>query len=176
MNNIAVIPGSYDPISNGHISIINAALEIFDQVIVAIGSNSRKKPFIPVEDRIELINQLNFPKKIMVCSFDGLLSDFCKKCKATIIIRGLRSITDFEYELEVARVNADLNPKLQTIFIPADPNISMVSSSVIKEICGNDGIIPEKYAPLCVVEYLNNRKKKMLDFLDEAERKFGVSF
>lgn len=171
MNNIAVIPGSYDPITIGHIGIIHSATNMFDKVIVAIGNNPKKKPFIPINDRIELIKTSikDLGEDVFVVSFDGLLVKFCEENNAKFIIRGLRSITDYEFELAMSSVNFDLNPTIQTIFIPTHPSVSMISSSVIREIYYSNGKIPKEYVHPVVIEYLNSKK-----LFEEAERKSGI--
>lgn len=172
MNNIAVYPGSFDPVSYGHLSILHVATLMFDKVIIAIGNNPRKKSFIPINDRIDLIRKsiTDFNSDIEIASFDGLLSKFCEDNNAKFIIRGLRSITDFEFELNMASVNADLNPLIHTIFIPTDPSLSMVSSSVIREIYNCGGKIPRNYTTQCVIKYLDTSRIEAEKIIEKTSK------
>ena len=154
----AIVPGSYDPVTCGHLYIINAAARIFNEVIVAIGNNPIKKSFIPIDYRLSLIKECDLPTNVKVDVFEGLLADYCKEKDINIIVRGVRSVTDFEYELNMVHVNSDLSGTLQTIFVPANLNLSMVSSSIIRDIWNIKHKIPEqfaKYIPMPVIKYLN---------------------
>jgi pantetheine-phosphate adenylyltransferase len=135
----AVYPGSFDPITNGHIDIAKRALSIFDKVIIGVTANSKKEPFFSTEERIELIHHifadLGIDKsKLEVESFEGLTVDFCVAKKATSIIRGLRAVTDFEYEYAISLMNRKLAPEVETVFLMAAAEYSFVSSSIVKEV------------------------------------------
>lgn len=137
---IAVYPGSFDPITFGHLDIIERATKIFDKVIVAVSVNSGKVPLFTIEERVEMIKNecLNLPK-VEVCSFCGLLSDFVSLNRAQAIVRGLRAVSDFEYEFQMALTNRKLNPQAETIFFVAMPEYSFLSSSIVKEIASLGG-------------------------------------
>ena len=145
---IAIYPGSFDPITNGHLSIIRRALEIFDKLIVAILINPRKKPLFSVEERIYMIKEATKDlKNIEVDTFEGLLVDYAVKKGAKAIIRGLRATSDFEYEFQMALMNRKLNSSIQSIFLMTDYKWLYVSSSIVKEVAsfGGDvsGLVPE---------------------------------
>ena len=146
---VAVYPGSFDPITCGHLDIIKRSCKLFDKVIVAVLNNSAKKPLFTAEERKDLINKC--VKDIPNCeveSFDGLLVEYAKEKKADTIIRGLRAISDFEYEFQMALLNKKLNPDVETMFMVTDLNCLYISSSVVKEIYryGGDtkGLIPDE--------------------------------
>ncbi len=146
---IAVYPGSFDPITCGHLDIIKRSCKVFDKVIVAVLNNASKKPLFSVSDRMEMISRC--VKDLPNCevdSFDGLLVDFAKKKNADTVIRGLRAISDFEYEFQMALLNKQLNPEIETMFMVTGLNCLYISSSVVKEICryGGDteGLIPNE--------------------------------
>ena len=155
---IAVYPGSFDPITCGHLDIIKRSCKLFDKVIVAVLNNSAKHPLFSVAERIDLISRCtNGLPNCEVDSFDGLLVDFVMKKNACTIIRGLRAISDFEYEFQMALLNKKLNPEIETMFMVTNLNCLYISSSVVKEIClygGNtQGLIPD--------EIINDVKYKM---------------
>ena len=146
---IAVYPGSFDPITCGHLDIIKRSCELFDKVIVAVLNNTQKSPLFSVAERVELIKKCT--KDIPNCeveSFSGLLVDFVHQSGANIVIRGLRAISDFEYEFQMALLNKKLAPDIETVFMVTNLNCLYISSSVVKEIChfgGNaDGLIPNE--------------------------------
>lgn len=134
---VAVYPGSFDPVTNGHLDIITRAAAMFDKLVVAVLINSSKKPFFSVEERIELL-QKTIPKvegcEIVVMSFDGLLAEFVSKVGAGTIIKGLRAVSDFEYEFQMALANKKLNPKLDTVFLMTSQENMYLSSSLVREI------------------------------------------
>ncbi len=139
MNTVAVYPGSFDPITNGHLDIIGRAANVFDHVIVAVLANPRKTPLLPVEDRIQVIRDALAddgapPDRIEVASFDGLTVDFCRAHEATSIVRGLRAISDFETEMQLAHNNRVLAPDVDTVFFMTSIANGYVSSSLVKEI------------------------------------------
>lgn len=138
--NIAVYPGSFDPITYGHLDIIARASEIFDRVIVAVSINPGKNPLFSLEERAEMISRecANL-KKVTVECFRGLLIEFVREKKASTIIRGLRAISDFEYEFQMALMNKKLYPEAETVFLVASPEFSYLSSSIVKEIASFGG-------------------------------------
>ena len=136
---IAVYPGSFDPITNGHVDIIGRAANVFDRVIVAVLANPRKTPLLPVDARIRVIREAlaengATPDRIEVASFDGLTVDFCRAHDATAIVRGLRAISDFETEMQLAHNNRVLAPDVDTVFFMTSIANGYVSSSLVKEI------------------------------------------
>lgn len=146
---IAIYPGSFDPITCGHLDIIKRSCKLFDKVIVAVLNNSSKSPLFSVDERVELINKcIGGLPNCEVQSFSGLLVDFVKKSGAHTVIRGLRAISDFEYEFQMALLNKKLSPEVETVFMVTNLNCLYISSSVVKEIChfgGNaDGLIPNE--------------------------------
>jgi pantetheine-phosphate adenylyltransferase len=145
---ICVYPGSFDPITNGHLDIIYRASKMCDKLIVAVLVNIEKKPAFSIEERINLLNcVLSDRPDIVVDSFSGLLIDYMRQKNAVAIIKGLRAISDYEYELQMASLNKYLNPDIETLFMMANVNYSFLSSSAVKEIARNggkiDGLVPE---------------------------------
>ena len=155
---IALFAGSFDPITNGHLDILKRAACMFSKVIVAVSYNIEKESLLPVEVKKELITKsIKEFKNIEVTSYEGLTANFCEKEDVSVIIRGVRTSKDFEYEMQMARVNKDLNENIETIFIPASTEYCHVSSSLVKEILQHGGDI-SKYTPKCVTEYFENLK------------------
>ncbi|MES2837131.1 MAG: pantetheine-phosphate adenylyltransferase [Bacteroidota bacterium] len=139
---IAVFPGSFDPFTKGHYEIVERACSLFDKIIVAIGTNSTKQYLFPIEKRIEMIEQaFKQNAKVEVVSYSGLTVDFCKQQKAKTIVRGLRNASDFEYEQPIAQMNKTLDESIETIFISCSPQLSHISSTIIREIYKNKGNI-----------------------------------
>ena len=145
---IAVYPGSFDPITNGHLDIIKRASKIYDKLIVGVLDNSSKKPMFSAEERKEMIDEAieNIPN--VTCDvFSGLLVDFAKINGAGVIIKGLRTVSDFEYELQMALLNKSLNPEYETLFMMTDTKYSYISSSMVKEVAKYngelDGLVPK---------------------------------
>ena len=137
---IAVFPGSFDPFTIGHKNIVERALKLFDKVIIAIGVNSNKKPLFPTAERISVIKKyFSEGENVEVESYEGLTVDFCKKKNATFIVRGIRNGNDFLFEQEIAQVNADLAPEIETVFLATAPELSYISSSVVRELYLNGG-------------------------------------
>ncbi|BDU50388.1 pantetheine-phosphate adenylyltransferase [Haliovirga abyssi] len=160
MNKNAIYPGSFDPISNGHIDIINRALNIFDNLVIAVLNNSEKKSWFSVEERVNMIKELyGNNKKIQIKSFDGLLVDFMEKENLKIAIRGLRAVSDYEYELQLALFNSQLSKgKFETIFLPASRENLYLSSTVIKEIAINNGQL-EEYVDKTILNKIREKAK-----------------
>mgnify|MGYP001238713113 CR=1 FL=1 len=147
MEKIAVFPGSFDPITIGHESVIRRALPLFDKIIIAIGINSEKKYFFPLEKRIQWIKELfDDEPKIEVDYYTGLTIEYCKKIGANYLLRGLRTSADFEYERIIAQMNKSMYPQLDTIFLLTLPEHSHISSTIVREIIINGGN-PEKFVP-----------------------------
>ena len=139
----AVYPGSFDPITKGHTSILASGLKAFDRIVVAVLHNPRKTALFSVDERIELIRQsteeMGIQDRIEVDRFDGLLVDYCRQKNASVILRGLRAVADFEYELQMANMNRHLNPDVETVFIMADDAYFYVSSNLVKEAASLGG-------------------------------------
>ena len=148
MKKTAIYPGSFDPITNGHVDLIHRASKLFDDVIIAITQNTNKASFLSIEDRILAVNNtVNSLNNIRVLSFDSLLIDFANKHNANIIIRGLRAVSDFEYEFQLSGMNKRLNPNIETLFMTPSEEFANISSSLVREIFllgGNiDSFVPE---------------------------------
>jgi pantetheine-phosphate adenylyltransferase len=144
---IAVFPGSFDPITRGHESILRRALPLFDKIIVAVGVNSDKSGYFPVEKRLEwLRNTFGDLPQVNVESYEGLTVDFCTKKNAAYILRGLRTSADFEFERGVAQVNLKLESDIETVFLLALPEYVMVTSSIVREVHKHGGNI-EQFIP-----------------------------
>ena len=136
---IAVYPGTFDPITLGHVDIIKRALAIVDELVIGVAQHTNKTPIFTLEERVAMVEHdlaTFFPdKKVTVFGFEGLLVDFAKTHHATILIRGLRAVSDFEYEFQMAGMNARLDVNLQTVFLPASENTHFIASRFVKEIC-----------------------------------------
>ena len=147
MNKIGIYPGTFDPITNGHIDVIKRSLKIVDKLIIAISNDYSKDYLFSSEERVEIIKNSLFKdlkyknKKIQVISFNTLTTSLCSKYKATIIIRGLRAASDFEYEFQLAGMNRQLNKKIETVFLMSDPENQVISSKFVKEIAKLNGKI-----------------------------------
>ena len=159
---IAVYPGTFDPITYGHIDVIKKSLKIFDKLIIGTTDNTDKNYFFSIEERLNIINNslfkdLKFDKKrIKVISFDNLTIDLCKKYNATAIIRGLRAVSDFEYEFQLAGMNKKLNNKIETMFLMSDVENQIISSKFVKEIASLGGNI-DRFVSKYVVKMLKNK-------------------
>ncbi|AHL71289.1 pantetheine-phosphate adenylyltransferase [Bacillus altitudinis MN12] len=144
MGNIAVCPGSFDPVTLGHLDIIKRGAKIFDEVYVCVLNNSSKKPLFTVEERCELIRQATKElPNIKVESFHGLLVDYAKQKEAKVILRGLRAVTDFEYEMQGTSMNKVLNDDIETFFMMTNNQYSFLSSSIVKEVAKYHGSVKE---------------------------------
>ena len=141
---IAVSPGTFDPITNGHTDLVARAARVFPKVIVAIAESPHKKPLFSLGERISLSRkQMAHLANVEVVGFNSLLADFVQQIGATIIIRGLRAVSDFEYEFQLASMNRHLAPKVETLFLTPDEEFSFISSSLVKEIARLDGDVSE---------------------------------
>jgi pantetheine-phosphate adenylyltransferase len=155
----AIYPGSFDPITNGHLDIIKRAINIFDKVIVVIAENSKKKSFFSIEEKKDMINKVvKNIKGIEVQSFDGLLIDCVRSNKANVILRGMRAISDFEYESQFALINKKMAPEIETIFMVTSTKYSYLNSSIVKEISSLNGCISD-----LVPAYVAKQLKKKFD-------------
>jgi pantetheine-phosphate adenylyltransferase len=145
---IAVVPGSFDPITNGHLDIISRGASIFGQVNVVVLNNSSKNPLFTVEERMELIvDATSHLKNVKVETFSGLLMDYAESVDASAIIRGLRAVSDFEYEMQITSMNRVLNDEIETFFIMTKNQYSFLSSSIVKEVAKYGGYIGELVPP-----------------------------
>ncbi|MGB9839120.1 pantetheine-phosphate adenylyltransferase [Thermovenabulum sp.] len=145
---IAIYPGSFDPITNGHIDVIERSSKLFDRIIVAVLKNPNKKPLFTVEERIEMIKEATKNiENVEVESFSGLLVDFARMKNAKIIVKGLRAVSDFEYEFQMALMNKKLDSEIETVFIMTNVRYSYLSSSVVKEVAGFGGCIKDLVPP-----------------------------
>ena len=162
MKNNAIYPGTFDPITYGHIDVIQKSLKIFDKIIVAISNGNQKSYLFSIDERIEIVNRalfsdLRFNKnKIKVISFNSLTTELCKKYKSNIILRGLRAASDFEYEFQLAGMNRKLNNKIETIFLMSDVKNQIISSRLIKEIAELNGDI-KKFTTKSTIKALKNK-------------------
>ena len=155
----ALYPGTFDPITNGHIDLVQRAANLFDEVIVSIASSQRKKPRFSLEERIELAEKvLADCPNVTVKGFDILLVDFAKQQNATVLIRGLRAISDFEYEFQLASMNRNLAPNIESLFLMPADEYSFISSSLVKEVSSLGGDITGLVHPL-VDQALRSKSK-----------------
>lgn len=151
---IAIYPGSFDPITKGHLDILKNASGIFDKVIIAVARNGEKKGFLSTEERVELIKKsIEGLDNVEVDAFEGLTIEYAKKRGAEILIRGLRAVSDFEYEMQLSQTNSALCDEIKTVFLTTKPKYNFISSSTIREILQNNGDI-SKFVPQAVNEYL----------------------
>jgi len=142
MTKIAVVPGSFDPITNGHLDIIERAAKVFPEVRVAVMNNSSKNPLFTVEERIELINTVTSKfSNVIIESSSGLLIDYARDVGASVIVRGLRAISDFEYEMQITSMNRMLDESIETFFVMTKNQYSFLSSSIVKEVARYGGDI-----------------------------------
>ena len=157
MRRIAIYPGTFDPLTNGHYDILHRSVEIFDEVIVAVAKNASKSPLLSLQFRCEILELcLKDLERVRIESFDTLLSDFAKKEGARVILRGLRAVSDFEYELQMGYANQSLNPELETLYLMPTLQNAFVSSSIVRNILSYKGKISH-LVPKGVVEYLQER-------------------
>lgn len=150
----AIYPGSFDPVTYGHIDIIRRASAMVDKLIIGVLRNSTKTPLFSVEERVNMLREVTKGiDNVEIRSFDGLLIDFARNTNARIIVRGLRAVTDFEYELQLAQTNKAVYPEIDTLFLVTSVEYSYVSSSVVREVASYSGDI-SKFVPACVTKKL----------------------
>lgn len=144
MDKIAIYAGSFDPFTKGHQNVIDRGLKVFDKIIVALAHNVSKKTIFSLQERVKIIEELYKDRKsIIVDSFEGLLVDYAKKTDTNILLRGMRSVSDFEYELQMAHANKTLYSEIETVFIVTDSEYSHISSSLIREIVSLGGSVKD---------------------------------
>ncbi len=147
--NIAIYPGTFDPITNGHADLVKRGAKIFDRLVVAIADSRRKGPLFSLDERIKMATEILSPlENVEVVGFDILLADFATKIEANVILRGLRAVSDFEYEFQLASMNRHLIPDIETMFLTPAEQFSFISSSLIKEIAMLDGDVSEFAHPI----------------------------
>ena len=162
MSKIAIYPGTFDPITYGHIDVIKKALKLFDKIVVGVSDVSSKNYLFSSEERIEIVNKALFKdlklnkKKILVVSFSSLTTDLCKRYKSNIILRGLRAVSDFEYEFQLAGMNRKLNQNIETIFLMSDVENQIISSRFVKEIVKLNGDI-KKFTTKSTIKSLKEK-------------------
>ena len=162
MNKVALYPGTFDPITFGHIDVIKKSLKLFDKVVVAVSDEGNKNYLFNSDERIEIVNKALFKdlklnkKKIKVVSFGSLTTDLCKKYRSNIILRGLRAVSDFEYEFQLAGMNRKLNQNIETIFLMSDVENQIISSRFVKEIVKLDGDI-KKFTTKSTIKSLKDK-------------------
>jgi pantetheine-phosphate adenylyltransferase len=155
----AIYAGSFDPITKGHLDILHTASEIFDHVIITVARNPEKQGFLPVEKRVELIKEsVKDLNNVEVDCFEGLTINYAKEKGAKVLIRGLRAVSDFEYEMQLSQANSALDNEIKTVFLTTKPKYNFISSSTIREIFLNNGDI-SKFVPEPVNNYLQKSYK-----------------
>jgi len=159
MKNYAIYPGTFDPFTSGHFSIIKRGLKVFDNLIVLVANNTQKTIMFSVEDRLHFINKVidyeNLQERVKVDSFDSLLVDYCKKKEITTVIRGIRPLIDFDYEFELAMTNRQLYPDLETVFILTDEEHFYLRSTLVKDVIRLGGDVGNKLHPAIKKEILD---------------------
>jgi pantetheine-phosphate adenylyltransferase len=154
---LAIYAGSFDPVTNGHLDLVDRVSRLFTQVVVAVGINPTRTPLFTKDERLELLTEVCRPfANVRVQAFDGLLINFARSIGARVIVRGLRAGSDFEYELQIAHSNGDLAPELDTVFLPTRTNYGFISASLVREIARHNGEI-ERYAPKLVCAALRQK-------------------
>ena len=160
MNKTVICPGSFDPVTLGHLDIITRASKLFDRVLVAVLVNSSKPPTFSTAERIELLRDaVSGLDNVEIVSFEGLLAEYCKNCGVDTIVKGLRAVSDFEYEFQMALANKKLNPDLETMFLTADADSTFLSSSMVREIGSMGGDI-SNFVPACVHDRIIAKLRK----------------
>ena len=153
----ALTPGTFDPITSGHLDVIARASQLVDEVVVAVADSQKKGPLFTLEERVELVRQATAHlSNVRVEPFKGLLVDFAKELDATVVVKGLRAITDFEYEFQMTALNYQLDKELETLFIMSTPQHMYLSSSIVREIASLGGDV-QQFVPPCVYEALKKK-------------------
>ena len=156
----AIYPGSFDPITKGHLDVLKRACAIFDKVVLVVSVNVNKKSFLPLEDRLKLIKEsCNDIENVEIDSYDGLTIEYAKKRNANVLIRGLRAVSDFEYEMQLSQANSALSSDIHTVFLITKPKYNFISSGTVREIALMKGDV-SKFVPEPVAKYLENKYKK----------------
>ena len=162
MDKVVIYPGTFDPITHGHIDVIKKALKLFDKIVVAVSNVNNKDYLFTLEERLDIVNKALFKdlrfnkKKILVISFNSLTTDLCKKFKSNVILRGLRAVSDFEYEFQLAGMNRKLNNNIETIFLMSDVENQIISSRFVKEIVKLNGDI-KKFTTKSTIKSLKEK-------------------
>ncbi len=160
MTRIAVYPGTFDPITNGHVDIIKRATRLFDKVIVAVAPTSRKQPFFSLDERMKLVAEVLAQfDNVSVLKLQGLLVDFAKHHDAQVILRGLRAVSDFDYEFQLAHMNHRMASDIETIFLPGSEGSSYISGTLVREIINLGGDV-SVFVPSIVAKHLEDKLKK----------------
>ncbi len=160
MKHIAVYPGTFDPVTNGHIDLVERSLRIFDELIVAVAANPKKQPLFSLEERIGMFKKVvSRYKRVKIEGFDGLLVDYVKQKKAVGIIRGLRAVSDFEYEMQMALMNRRLDNDIETVFLMPNEEYSFITSTIVREAASYGGDV-SSLVPRVVVEKLKKKYGK----------------
>lgn len=159
----AIYPGSFDPVTNGHLDIIRRSAGIVDMLVVGVLNNNAKMPLFSVGERVKMLEEVTKDlENVRILPFDGLLVDFCRREQARLVIRGLRAITDFEYELQLAQTNQKLSPEIETMFLTTNIEYSYLSSTTVKEIATFGGDV-EQFVPGAVAAALHSKLGKRRD-------------
>ncbi|MCU0974373.1 MAG: pantetheine-phosphate adenylyltransferase [Burkholderiales bacterium] len=153
---VVVYPGSFNPITNGHVDLVKRALNLFDHVVLAIGTSAQKNPAVDLKDRIDLCREVlaDFGDRVSVEGFNCLLVDYVRSRNARFILRGLRTVTDFDYEFQMAEMNQSLDPGIEYVFLPTSKECSFISSTLVREIAGLGGDISQFVHPAVVRAYV----------------------
>ncbi len=156
---VVVYPGSFNPITNGHTDLVKRALNLLDGVVLAIGTSAQKNPAVYLKDRIELCQLVlaEFGDQVTVEGFNSLLVDYVRSKDTTFILRGLRTVTDFDYEFQMAEMNQSLDPEIEYVFLPTSKECSFISSTLVREIAGLGGDISEFVHPAVVTALANGQ-------------------
>ncbi|PWG79605.1 pantetheine-phosphate adenylyltransferase [Pararcticibacter amylolyticus] len=151
---IALFPGSFDPVTVAHVDILQRSVSLFDKVVIGVGANSTKQPMLSLDTRLKILESVfTYESKIEVRPYEGLTVDFCKKIHAQYMIRGIRTVSDFEYEKAIAQMNHELDPSIESIFILSNPGYSSISSTIVRDILRHKGDI-SKFVPAEAMRFL----------------------
>lgn len=157
---IAIYPGSFDPITKGHLDVLKTGAEIFDKVIIAVSRNSDKKGFLSIDERVKLIKEsIKDMDNVEVDSFDGLTVEYAQRMGAKVLLRGLRAVSDFEYEMQLSQTNSALSENIKTIFLTTRPKFNFISSSTVRDVAVMGGDV-SKFVPHAVNDYLKKQFAK----------------
>jgi len=160
MKHIAVYPGTFDPVTNGHIDLVERSLRIFNELIIAIAANPKKQPLFSLEERVKMFKAVTAKyKNVLIEGFDGLLVDYVKRKNAVAIIRGLRAVSDFEYEMQMALMNRRLDNSIETVYLMPSEEYSFITSTIVKEAASYGGDV-STLVPKIVVEKLTKKIRK----------------